>query len=150
MDKKRVIEAAMFIANRSLLFEELSEVLHIPKEEISNLCGELKREYDERGSALQIMITEKSVSMNIRPEYVRSVEAFSKEKEISKKALKILAFIAKREKVLQSELRKYFRGDIYAPVKELAEKEYISSKKKGRSRLLEITKKFKESFQISE
>jgi len=77
------------------------------------------------------------------------VAGLSKDTGLSRKSTKILGLIAKRDGLLQSELKNYFRGEIYAYVTELKEAGYLTAEKKGNTRLLKPTKKFEESFQLS-
>jgi chromosome segregation and condensation protein ScpB len=148
MEEKNMIEAVIFFENKSVDFEELSEVTGIELKRVKELVEELKRDYNSRETALEIIVGEKSVSMQVKSEYVKLVSKISKNSELSKKAVKILGLIAKKKGLKQSELKNYFRGDVYSYVKELKENEYISSEKSGLTRFLKPTKKFYETFQM--
>ncbi len=148
MEEKSMIEAVVFFENKSVELEELSRITNIEVKRVKGLVEELKRDYASRETALEIIVGEKSVSMQIKSDYVKLVSKISENSELSKKAIKILGLIAKKKGIKQSELKNYFRGEIYTPVKELREKEYISSEKNGLTRFLRPTKKFYETFQM--
>ncbi|MBI5228991.1 SMC-Scp complex subunit ScpB, partial [Candidatus Micrarchaeota archaeon] len=88
------------------------------------------------------------VIMQVRNEYLGDVSTLSKETELTKKGLKMLGLIVKKKQMLQSELKYYFKGEIYAYVTELKKLGYITSEKYKNTRLLKPTKKFAESFQL--
>ena len=143
-----MIEAVVFFENKNVEIEELSRITGIEVKKVRVLVEELKKDYASRETALEIIIGEKSISMQVKSDYVKLVSKISENSELSKKAIKILGLIAKKKTIKQSELKNYFRGEIYTYVKELKEKEYISSDKNGLTRLLKPTKKFYETFQM--
>lgn len=148
MEDKSIIEAIVFFENKSVDFEELKSITGFEVNRIKKLVEELKKEYESRETALEVVIGDKSVSMQVKSDYLRLLSKISKNVDISRKALKILGLIAKKKSIKQSELKKYFRGEIYSYVKELKEKEYINSEKSGATKLLKPTKKFYETFQM--
>lgn len=147
-DRKRVIEAALFLANREMNFAELALIAKTSVKKAEELARELAREYGDNGSAISIAFEGSTARMEVKPRYLGDVAQLTKQVELSRKAAKILALIAKKGSLLQSQLRRYFRGDIYEYVGELKEKEYVSAEKHGLTRLLKPTKKFYETFQL--
>jgi chromosome segregation and condensation protein ScpB len=148
MKEKNTIEAIVFFENKSIGFEELKRITGIEVKKIKELAEELKKDYESRDTALEIITGENNISMQVKNDYVKLISKISENVELSKKAIKILGLIAKKKSMKQSELKNYFRGEIYSYVKELKEKEYINSEKNGLTRLLKPTKKFFETFQM--
>ncbi len=72
------------------------------------------------------------------------------EADIPPAMLKTLAIIAYKQPVTQSKLVKERGNRIYAYVKKLREHELIEAKKKGRTKILTVTPKFREYFQIQD
>ncbi len=95
------------------------------------------------------MLNAQEAVMQVKPDFLSNVAELSKEVDLSRKATKMLSLIAKKGKMLQSELKRYFRGEIYAYVTELKERGYVTSDKAGATRLLRPTEKFKQMFQIA-
>ncbi len=149
LEPVRVLEAALFLANKPLSFKQLQDILQTPRERINVLLQELG-EWLPRDSAVSLMVNEHGAALQLKPQYVERVAKLSKEVELSRKAMRILALVAKKKQFLQSELKHYFRGEIYAYVTELKQSGYIESKKSGNTRLLKPTTKFFESFQLKE
>jgi chromosome segregation and condensation protein ScpB len=143
--REGIIEAALFIANKPMNFAELALLAKCTTKEAEKVCRELQKNYS---GGVEIMIEGRDAKMQVKAEFLQSVSSLSREIELSRKATKILALIAKKGQVMQSELKNYFRGEIYAYVTELKEKKYLVAEKRGNTRLLKPTKKFQESFQV--
>lgn len=150
LDPKRVIEAALFLSNRPMPFAELALVAKCKVKEAGELAELLAKEFEEKGSSLRILLESSSARLEVRPEFLARVAPLSRNVELSRKASRMLALIANKGGMLQSELRKYFRGEIYAYVRELKDREYLTSEKRGNTRLLKPTKKFQENFQLAQ
>jgi len=147
LDKAKVIEAALLLANKPLTPAELALLAHCTVKQATRFVYNLQAEYDERQSALMIEFLNNEARLQVRSAYLPAVSQLSKEIELSRKSLKILALVAKKGQILQSGLKNYFRGEIYEYVSELKERGYIISEKKGNTRLLKPTRKFFEHFQ---
>ena len=146
---EKVVEAALFLANRELDAKKLAKMLDEKPQRILEAFKRIALDYDKRSGPIQLAIKGDSAVFQVRPEYVNAVGALSKESNLSKKATRILALIAKKGSILQSSLPKYFKGEIYAYTSELKEAGYVESRKYKNTRLLTPTKKFYEHFQFS-
>jgi len=145
-----VLEAALFLANKQLPLNVLSEVVGVSKSECARLVEELRARYDANGNAFEIVTNGDLVSLQVRAKFLSKVSRLSKQIDLSRKATRILALVAKKKQLLQKELPKYFRGEIYAYVHELKEAGYLEALKHGNTRLLKPTQKFYDNFQLSE
>jgi len=146
-EKIRLVEASLFQANKALAPAELAIVANCSVKKARELVLTLQKEYAERETAIQVEFLNDQVRLAVKPEFLPHVSKMSKEVEVSRKGMKILALIAKKGKMLQSELPRYFKGEIYDYVTDLKELGYITSEKAGRSRVLKPTKRFHEHFQ---
>ena len=142
-------EAALFIANRVVSFEELAKVMSISKQTARTLVEKLKEEYDSKEGAIEVVIGGEGAMLQAKPEFLQNASELSKKPDVSRKATKILALVAKKGGMLQSELKKYFKGEIYEYTTELKEAGYIDSEKRGNTRYLKPSKKFSANFQIA-
>ncbi len=145
----RNAEAALFIANRTVSFEELGKVMNVSKQTARTLVEKLKEEYDSKESAIEVVLGDEGALLQAKPEFLQNASELSKKPDVSRKATRILALVAKKGGMLQSELRKYFKGEIYEYTSELKEAGYIDSEKRGNTRYLKPSKKFSENFQIA-
>lgn len=146
-EEKRLIEAALFISSRSMSLEEFRTLTGIGAlGYLQGVVEELIKEYDERGSALEIMGIDGKYVMRVRNEVLQRVRQFAQDTEISKSALRTLAFISKHDGILKSELVRRIGSQVYTDVKELADAEFVKPQKSGRSAKLWLTEKFKKYF----
>ncbi len=149
---QRVAEAALFMANKNMPFGELAKLTNASEDEIAKILEELKTRLESNDSAIELIVNSESkiATMQVKAKWLPAVASLTDKVELHRKSMKILALIAKKGTLMQSELRKYFKGDIYEYVGELKEKDYVERVKKGHSWMLKPSKKFHEDFQISE
>jgi len=148
-DVKRVIEAALFMSTSPLTVRALSKISGANSwKVVEDRVKELQQEYEGRGSAIVIVFEDGGYIMRLKPEYEKKVSGLAKEAELSKGAIKTLAVIAKNNGITQSKLVKMIGSSVYDHVKELVEKEFITAEKKGRTKVLNTTKKFREYFTV--
>ncbi|HII38505.1 TPA: hypothetical protein HA318_00690 [Candidatus Micrarchaeota archaeon] len=150
-DSLKIIEAALFLSNKPLPLADLAMTANnIRVQDARRLVEKLKKEYDERSSAMEVDLAENGeATLQVRSQYVASVAKLSKNVEMTRKASRILGLVAKKGQLLQSELKKYFRGEIYLYVHELRNLGYVTAEKHGNTRALKLTKKFHDTFQMS-
>lgn len=147
-DAARVIEAALFLSNKPLPYPELALIAKTSVKKAKDLAEKLSKEYAERHTSIELVCDGQQATMQVKGDFLAPVAQLSKNIEMSRKATRMLALVAKKGKLLQSELKKYFRGDIYAYIAELKQLGYVSSEKHGNTRLLKTTEKFRENFQL--
>lgn len=142
--EKKIIEAALFLSGRELTLDELKRVTGIAAHGyLEKMIGELKKEYENKGSALEIVEDSKRYAMRVREQYSERVKAFAQDAEISKGGLRVLGFIYKNNKsILKSSIAKRLGAWIYPYVQELIERGFVEAKKAGRTSKLTLTQKF--------
>lgn len=146
-EEKRLIEAALFISSRAMSLEEFRTLTGIGAlGYLQGVLAELKKEYDERGSAIEITDLDGKYVMRVRNEHLSRVKQFAQDTEISKSALRTLAYISKNDGILKSALVKRIGTHVYADVKELIGADFIKAQKSGRSSKLVLTEKFRKYF----
>jgi len=145
----RIVESALFISPEPLRLKDLRRVLGISsKKYIISLIKKLKDEYEKRGSSIEIVSAEDRFGMRVKDEYLDFVKDLNRETEITRSALKVLAYVSKNEGILKSKLVKRIGTHVYVAVKELVDKGFITQKRFGRSSKLFTTRKFREYFKI--
>ncbi len=144
---KKVIEAALFMSSSALGAKELCGITGIASPGIVNkLLKELQNEYGARDSAIEIIEIDNKYMLSLRGPYSKRVSSMATAPDISRAALRVLAYISKNNGVLQSSLVKAFGSGAYEYTKELSEKGFIERKAYGRSKKLSVTSKFREYF----
>jgi len=143
-EEKKLIEAALFMSSRAMSLDEFRTLTGIGAlGYIQNVLAELKKDYDERESAVEILENEGKFSMRVRADVLPRVRQFAQDTEIGKSALRTLAYLSKHDGMLKSELVRKIGTHVYADVKELIDAGFLKSHKSGRTSKLTLTEKFK-------
>jgi segregation and condensation protein B len=146
-EEKKLIEAALFISSRAMSLSEFRALTGIGAlGYLQTVVETLRKEYDRRDSAIQILDIDGKYEMRIRNDVLERVKQFAQDIEISKSALRTLAFISKHDGILKSQLVKKIGTKVYDDVRELVEEEFVKSVKAGRTSKLTLTEKFRKYF----
>jgi len=149
-DYKKIIEAALFVSNKAMSIQNLSESLNIKSiSSIKQMIGALINEYKTRDSALIIIELNNKYLLTLKQKYISKVNKLAGTPDISKSSLRVLAYISKNEPILQSRLVKIFGNSTYIYIKELLNKEFIITSKFKNSKNIKTTEKFKEYFSFN-
>ncbi len=149
LQSKRVIEAVLFVSGRALSLNEISDASGLASVgQIGKLLKELESEYAAADTALKISKIGDKYIMELKNEYSNRVGRISGSPDLTKSALRALAYISKNEPVMQSNMVKIFGPSIYQYLKELVEGDFISATRYGRTKKLNTTQKFREYFTL--
>ncbi len=146
-DRKRLIESALFISARSMALDELMRLAGLAAPGfVKAILEELKNEYEGRDSAVEIIEVEGKWLMRVKDAYAEKVKGFAQQAEVGKSALRTLAYVAKHDGVLKSEVAHKIGGQIYKDVRELVQSGFVKQVKARRSKRLFLTDKFRQYF----
>ncbi|MEW6063344.1 MAG: SMC-Scp complex subunit ScpB [Nanoarchaeota archaeon] len=149
-EHKKKIEAILFTTGRFMSIEEISQLCNLSQEQISKAIESLKKDYSEKDSALHLIEENNKFRLNIKSEYGFLANKLVSSKEFDNPTTKTLAIIAYQQPVLQSKVIKVRGNKAYDHIKLLRESELITAEKAGRTRLLKLTQKFYDYFDIAE
>lgn len=148
---KNRIEAILFTTGRLMDIQELSNICGIASQGvIRDAIKELKKEYEERNNSLQIVEEDNQFMLNIKKKYNYLTTKLLTDTELDMPMQETLAIIAYKQPMLQCDLIKIRGNSAYEHVKILKEQSFISSEKSGRTRLLKLTSKFFDYFDVIE
>ncbi len=151
MENKKKIEAVMFITGRFLSVKEISNMTGIISHELIKECIEsIKEDYISRDSALQFISHEDRWKLSVRKEFLHLADNLLSDSELDRPTQETLAVIAYKNPVLQSEVIKIRGNKAYDHISSLKEESFITSEKSGRTRLLKLTSKFFDYFDVVE
>ncbi len=105
MNMKSTVEAIIFASGEPVERLRLIEVLGCSPERLDALINEIKDDYDERGSAVELLCLGSQVQFATRPAYaeaVRSVLDLKKNQPLSPAAFEVLAIVAYNQPVTRS------------------------------------------------
>ncbi len=146
-DPQRIVEAVLFASSRPLRMAEIEAASQLSDDVIRRALSRLKKEYDGRGSAIEVVKIGIRYSMQLRKDYVGYGIPFA-EVEVPKEVLKTAAYIAYNQPIKQSELAEALGSEVYEHVRLLRSAGLISGKKQGQTLLLSTSNKFPEYFGI--
>jgi len=145
---KYKLEALLFSSARSMKIEELSNLTKASPEEIREKLNEIKKEYEERDSSITLIDEGASFKLNVKSEHASVIQQIVTETELSKTLMETLAVIAFKYPMKQSDLIKIRTNKSYDHLRELEEMGYITRQKYGRTKLIKLTPKFFEYFDL--
>lgn len=148
---KKIVEAALFMSGRWMTVEDLSRVAGSGSAgAIKTILEELKEEYDKRDGGIKMSRLNDRFRLEIDPEIRDRVYYLAPEPELSPALIKTLALIAYKQPIYQSAVVRVIGNRAYEYIKELRKKEFISVKKRGRTKLLSTTGRFRKYFALEE
>jgi len=144
-DIEQVVEAVLFSSSHPLTVPEIEEAVGRPRSEVRQGVKKLRRMYQNRKTALEIVKIGRKFSLQLKSEFNKYGMEMMDE-EISKPLLKTAALIAYYQPIRQSELKKKVGEKAYDHVDTLEEKGLILSERDGRTYSLRTSSKFQEYF----
>lgn len=149
-DVKNRIEAILFTTGRFMDTEEIGRLTSIGSIGIvKNALKELVEDYKTRPGSLEISEENNKFKLAIKKDYIYLTAKLLNDTELDRPTQDTLAIIAYKQPVLQAEVVKIRGNNAYDHIKSLKENEFISSEKYGRTRLLKLTAKFYDYFDIT-
>ena len=149
-DRKRV-EAILFTTGRFLKTEEIASLADVKDiEYLKSILSELKDDYDKRDSSLEIINEKSRWKLNIKKDYLHLTEKLLTDSELDRPTQETLAIIAYRNPAVQSDVIDMRGNKAYDHIKILKDNGFILAEKFGRTRLLKLTPKFYDYFDVVE
>ena len=147
MDALRVVEAVLFSAGKPLRVADIARETGLTPQVVRRSIGDLRKEYEGRGSAIEIAKIDATYSMQLREEMLDHARPFIRT-EVPEEALKTAAMIAYHQPILQSDLVRMLGSGVYDHVRSLRLIGLIRIRKVGHTLQLSTTRKFSEHFGI--
>jgi segregation and condensation protein B len=126
-----IVEALVFVSDEPITVKTLSDVLEEDKETIEAAVEELKQEYEERMSGLQLREIAGGWQISTRTEYHEEIRQFLKTRpsaKLSLAALETLAVIAYKQPVTVPEILEIRGVQSASAIKTLLDKKLITAK----------------------
>ena len=144
------LEAILYLKGRPLSLAELAELAAIQRDEAELALITLMADYAHRDTALEIHQDGQRYSLQLRESLADLVQNLLPV-DLSTAALRTLATIALKKRILQSELVELRGSGAYDHIKELLAQEFIERKRQseGRSYWLSLSEKFHRTFRVT-
>ena len=144
------LEAVLYLKGRPISKKSLAEITNEDIKSVNSAINELKNKYSESNSALEIVESQNSISLELKNSLNEFVEDLLPA-DLKNSELRTLATIAIKKKILQSDLI-LLRGAVaYEHIKELLNKKFINKRKQKdcRSYWISLSDKFFQTFAVS-
>jgi len=143
------LEAILYLKGRPLTLQELAELSGVSPSEAEQGLLVLIASYAQRDTALEINHGNGRYGLQLRPglgDLVRDLLPV----DLSTAALRTLATIALKKRILQSDLVDLRGSGAYDHIKELINQNFIERKRQsdGRSYWISLTEKFHRTFSV--
>ena len=143
---KSLVEAALYMSNEPVSVEQLAKMFKIDKEKIKEVVVEIKRGLEDSSHGIYVLETAQGYQIRVKPQFAPSVRRLTPYKELGRGLLRVLALVAYKQPITQSEIVKVIGNRTYEYVKILQEKGLIKAIKQSRTKALVPTKEFANYF----
>lgn len=145
-NRKPMLEAALFMAQNPIPAEKLARMIDVDVVRLKELVGELKADLQNADRGVHLIESEEGYQLRVKPEYVKYVRALTPFKDLNRGLLRVLALVAYKQPITQSQIVKVIGNRTYEYVKILEKKGMIRTVKSGRTKALVATKGFADYF----
>ena len=147
---KSKVEAVLFASGTNLTLEKISKLVREKDlEHIRRALLEIASELDAKESSTMLLEENDSYRLTVREKYIPYIKRVARQVDLPKSLTETLAVIAYKSPVIQSYVIKVRHNKGYKHLDELEKAGFISRQKKGRSKLIKLTQKFFDYFDLS-
>jgi segregation and condensation protein B len=145
------LEAILYLKGRPMELGELAALTAMERDEVELALIRLMTDYAHRDTALEIVQVGQTFSLQLREGLSDLVQALLPV-DLSTAALRTLATIALKKRILQSDLVELRGSGAYDHIKELLAQQFIERKRQsdGRSFWLTLSEKFHRTFALDQ
>jgi len=144
---KRLVEAILFAAARRLEIAEIAKLCKRSEDDVRSVLKEWKEQLPPH-SPTMLLEEGEFWKLTVRERYVHVVKKVVTQTEVPKSILETLAVVAYKAPVMQSKVVKIRTNKAYEHLKFLEEAGFLTRQKHGRSKMLKLTPKFFEYFDL--
>ena len=143
------LEAILYLKGKPLTLGNLAEIAVVPREEAELALITLMADYAHRDTALEIRQEGQRYSLQLRESLGDLVQSLLPV-DLSTAALRTLATIALKKRILQSDLVELRGSGAYDHIKDLLAQNFIERRRQsdGRSYWLSLSEKFHRTFAV--
>ncbi len=145
---KGIVEAILFAAARKMELSEIAKLCKKSEAEVLDVLTEWKVQLDAANSPIMLLQDGSAWKLTVREKYVQVIKKVVTKTELPKGHLETLAVVAYKAPVLQSKVVKIRTNKAYDHLAQLENSGFVTREKSGRSKLIKLTPKFFEYFDI--
>lgn len=147
MNKRALVEAALFVSDKPLSIHRLSNIIGIgSQQEIKKLLDEIAQDMEEDDRGVYLIETPEGYEFRIKPEYRDTVAKLAPFSDLSDGMMRTLAIVAVKQPVKQSVIVRYQGNKAYGYIAELEKKGLVKTEKFSRTKIISTTPDFEKYF----
>jgi segregation and condensation protein B len=147
---KAKIDAALFMSSEPISLRQLAKIVGRRSELVARAIQEFKDTLDVSHRGVYLLENSQGYQLKVKPEFVSIVRPLTPYQDLSRGLLRVLALIAYKQPITQSEVVKVIGNRAYAYVKKLETRGLIGTIKQGRTKALVATKEFANYFGLED
>lgn len=147
MNKKALVESALFVSDKPLSLNKLSEITGLSQAEITSLIEKIQSEHGKEEKGMELIETPEGYEFRIKPDYRDKVVKLAPLSDLTEGMLRTLSLvIAFKHPVKQSNIVKYQGNKAYGYIEQLEKKGLIKTEKFSRTKIITTTQEFEKYF----
>jgi len=147
MNKKALLEAALFVSDKSLSLERLSKIVGIGSEdEVKRLINEMQNELKKDIRGIELVESPEGYEFRVKADYRDRVGKLAPLADLTDGMLRTLAIVAAKQPVKQSLIVKFQGNKTYGYVVALENKGLIKTERAARTKIITTTSDFERYF----
>lgn len=147
MNKKALLEAALFISDKPLSLDRLSNIIGVGSEdEIKQLIEQMQQELVDDDRGIELVGTPEGYELRPKLEYREKIVKLAPFSDLSDGMMRTLSIVAVKQPIKQSVIVKYQGNKAYGYIADLENKGLVKTEKFGRTKLVTTTPNFENYF----
>lgn len=147
MNKKALVESALFVSDKPLSLNKLSEITGLPQEEIKSVLKKIRQEHAKEEKGMELVEIPEGYEFRIKPQYREKIVKLAPMSDLTEGQLRTLALsVALKHPVKQSTIVKYQGNKAYGYIEQLEKKGLVKTEKFSRTKIVKLTGEFEKYF----
>ena len=146
MNRKALIEAALFVSDKPLSIKKLASIASTSENEVKEIIKKIREETENQDRGIVLIESPEGYNFIVKPEYRPYVSNIAPFSDLSEGMKRTLAIVAAKQPVKQSLVVRYQGNKAYNYIESLIKKGLIKAEKFGRTKILTTTENFEKYF----
>jgi len=142
------VEALLFAINRYLTIDEIAKYCELTMKNARKAMKLLKAELELRKTPVVLIESENAYKLSVNQQYAHIVHKVVSQTELNKGMIETLAVIAWKNPIEQCEVVRLRHNKAYEHLAELEDQGFISRVPSGRTKIIKLTNKFFDYFDV--
>lgn len=147
MNKKALVESALFVSDKPLSLEKLEEITGISQDELKPILEKIMQEHTKDEKGMELVQTPEGYEFRIKTEYRSKIVKLAPMSDLTEGQLRTLALtVALKQPAKQSAIVRYQGNKAYSYIAQLETKGLIKTEKYSRTKIIKLTDEFEKYF----